>query len=170
MLNYKADPDLRTIMQDGRFVLPDDLDPAETDRLHRFLRCDQVLERFYRDNPPPVRPPSADLHAAAESAMAVYDQRSERLPVGWQKFAVLQAGIAGSPDNLDSAQIQEWAYARVKEENPGWLGDFDEDIDRENPMRWLVETIGGGVLLRRQLMAEPPPPPPKRGLFGRFRG
>jgi hypothetical protein len=167
--DYTADPDLRTIAQDGRFVLPDGLDPAETDRLQRFLRCDQVLERFYRENPPSVRPPEADLQAAAESAMAVYDQRSERLPVGWQKFAVLQAGIAGSPDNLDSSQIQEWAYVRVKEENPDWLGDFDEDVDRDMPMRWLVQLIGVGVLMRRTLTAEPTPPP-KRGLFGRFRG
>ncbi|HEX5527648.1 MAG TPA: hypothetical protein VFX44_10700 [Solirubrobacterales bacterium] len=168
MPDYAADPDLRTIQQDGRFVLPD-LDPTETDRLHRFLECDQVLERFYRENPPSVRPPEADLQAAAESAMAVYDQRSERLPVGWQKFAVLQAGIAGSPDNLDSSEIQEWAYARVKEDNPGWLGDFDEDVDRDMPMRWLVQLIGVGVLMRRELMAKPTPPP-KRGLLGRFRG
>jgi hypothetical protein len=163
-----ADPDLRTIQQNGRFAIPDGLDPAEADRLRRFLECDQVLERFYRENPPSVRPPEAALRAAAESAMAVYDQRSERLPVGWQKFAVLQAGIAGSYDNLDSSEIQEWAYSRVTEDNPDWLGDFDEDIDREMPMRWLSQLIGIDVLRRRELMQEPPPQP-KRGLFGRFR-
>lgn len=168
MPNYTADPDIRTILQDGRFALPEDLDAAEESRLHRFLKSDQVLERFYRANPPSVRPPEADLRAAAETAMAVYDQRSERLPIGWQKFAVLQAGIAASPDNLDSSGIQEWAYARIKEENPDWLGNFDEDVDREMPMRWLVQLIGVGVLMRRQLMQEPAPPA-KRGLFGLFR-
>ena len=168
MPNYGADPDIRTILQDGRLTIPDELGPAEAERLHRFLKCDQVLERFYRENPPSVRPPEGALEDAAESAMAVYDQRSEQLSVGWQKFAVLQAGIAGSYDNLDSARIQEWAYARIAEENPEWLGDFDRDIDLDMPMRWLVQLIGVGVLNRRRLMAEPAPPP-KRGLFGRFR-
>lgn len=148
MPDYMADPDIRTILA-GRFAIPDNLDTDEIDRLRRFLECDQVLERFYRENPPAARPPEADLQAAAESAMAVYDQRSELLPIGWQKFAVLQAGIAGSPDNLDSSAIQDWAYARIKEENPGWLGDFDQDVDRDMPMRWLVQLIGVGVLMRR---------------------
>jgi hypothetical protein len=147
--NYMADPDIRTILQDGRLAIPDGLDTAEADRLHRFLECDQVLERFYRENPPSARPPEATLQAAAESAMAAYDQRSERLSVGWQKFAVLQGGIAGSPDNLDSSKVQEWAYTRITEENPDWLGDFDEDIDREMPMRWLIQLVGVGVLRRR---------------------
>lgn len=168
MPNYMADPDIRTIQQDGRFAIPDDLDAAEGDRLRRFLESDQTLERFYRENPPSVRPPEVDLRLAAETAMAVYDQRSPQLPIGWQKFAVLQAGIAGSPDNLDSSEIQEWAYARVKEDNPDWLGDFDEDVDRDMPMPWLVQLIGVGVLMRRQLMQEPAPTP-KRGLFGLFR-
>jgi hypothetical protein len=167
MPNYMADPDIRTVQQDGRFGIPDGLDAAEADRLRRFLESDQALERFYRENPPTVRPPEADLRLAAECAMAAYDQRSPGLPVGWQKFAVLQAGIAGSPDNLDSSEIQDWAYARIKEDNPHWLGDFDEDIDREMPMRWLVQLIGIGVLRRRQLMQEPAAPP-KRGLFGLF--
>jgi hypothetical protein len=56
------------------------------------------------------------------------------------------------PDNLDSSEIQDWAYTRVKDENPDWLGDFDEDIDRDRPMRWLTQRIGIGVLMRRQLM------------------
>lgn len=169
MPDYMADPDIRSIQIDGRFAIPDDLDPAETERLEEFLRRDQVLETFYRENPPSARPPETDLRAAAASAMAVYDQRSDRLPVGWQKFAVLQAGIAGCADNLDSSNLQEWAYARIKDENPGWLGDFDEDVDRDMPMRWLVQLIGVDVLLRRQAMQQSPPEP-KRGLFGRFRG
>jgi hypothetical protein len=167
MPQYMADPDIRTILEDGRITIPGDLDAAEAARLHRFLECDQVLERFYKQNPASVRPPEADLKAAAESAMAVYDQRSERLPVGWQKFAVLQAGIAGSPDNLDSSEVQEWAYARITEENPDWLGDFDDDIDRDKPLRWLTQLIGFGVLNRRRLMEEPPQPSKKKGWFGR---
>jgi hypothetical protein len=167
MPNYMADPDIRTIAQDGRFAIPGDLDQAEINRLHRFLECDQVLEAFYRENSPSVRPPEDDLRAAAESAMAVYDQRSPRLPVGWQKFAVLQAGIAGSPDNLDSSEIQDWAYTRIKEENSDWLGDFDEDIDRDMPLRWLTQLVGFGVVNRRQLMAKPPPAQKKSRWFGR---
>jgi hypothetical protein len=151
MLDYMADPDIRGVLE-SRFEIPPDLDAAEEERLGEFLRCDQALEAFYRQSPPEKRPPEATLAAAAVSAMAAYDQRSERLAVGWQKFLVLQAGIAGSPDNLDSAEIQEWAYARIKEENPSWLGDFDEDIDRSMPLRWLVQAIGVGVLTRRQLM------------------
>lgn len=166
MPDYMADPDIRTITKDGRFVTPDDLDGAEADRLNRFLECDQVLEVFYRQNPSTVRPPERDLEAAAETAMAVYDQRSARLPVGWQKFAVLQAGIAGCPDNLDSSKVQEWAYTRITEENPSWLGDFDDDVDRGMPLRWLTQLIGFGVLNRRRLMEEPVAPPKKRW-FGR---
>lgn len=151
MLDYMADPDIRGVLE-SRFEIPHDLDPTEVERLREFLRCDQALEAFYRQSSPEERPPEATLAAAAASAMAAYDQRSGGLPIGWQKFLVLQAGIAGSPDNLDSAEIQEWAYARIKEENSGWLGDFDEDIDRGMPLRWLVQTIGVGVLTRRRLM------------------
>ncbi len=162
MPDYMADPDIRAIMQDGRFAIPGNLDEAEADRLHRFLKRDQVLETFYRQNSAPVRPPEGDLIAAAETAMAVYDQRSERLSVGWKKFAVLQAGIAGSPENLDSSKVQDWAYTRIKEENPDWLGDFDDDIDRDMPLRWLTQVIGFGVLNRRRLMEDPAPPPKKK--------
>lgn len=162
MPDYQADSDIRAIARDGRFVIPENLDEAEAARLRRFLECDQVLERFYRENPAPVRPPEDVLEAAAETAMAVYDQRSERLPVGWQKFAVLQAGIAGSPDNLDSSRVQDWAYTQIKEKNPDWLGDFDDDVDRGKPLRWLTQLIGVGVLTRRRLMEEPPPPKKKR--------
>jgi len=166
VLDYKADPDIRAIMADGRLTIPRDLDEAEAGRIHRFLTCDQVLERFYRENPQSVRPPANDLRAAAETAMAVYDQRSEHLSVGWQKFVVLQAGIAGSPENLDSAEIQEWAYSRI-EENPDWLVHEDVALDEAKPLNWLREIIGGGVLLRRQLMEETPPPPKRKRWFGR---
>jgi hypothetical protein len=166
MPNYLADPDIRSVAVDGRFVIPEHLEGAEVERLDRFLRADQALETFYRRNPPPARPPEEDLRAAAETAMHAYEQRSERLPVGWQKFLVLQAGIAGGPENLDSSQIKEWAYVRITEENPDWLGDFDDDVDREMPLRWLTQTIGVDVLLGRQLMAEPAAPK-KRRWFGR---
>jgi hypothetical protein len=89
--------------------------------------------------------------------MAAYDQRSERLPVGWQKLLVLRGGIAGSEQNLDDGKIEEWAYTAVKDEHPEWLGDFDEDVDRDMPMRWLTQTVGVNVLMARRLMAEPPP-------------
>jgi len=94
--------------------------------------------------------------------MAVYDQRSPRLPLGWQKFAVLQAGIAGSPDNLDSSEIQDWAYTCITEENPDWLGDFDEDIDRDMPLRWLTQLIGVAAINRRRVMEQPTSAPKKK--------
>ena len=173
MPNYMADPDIRCVQVDGRFAIPDHLDRAEIERIERFLESDQVLESFYRLNAPSVRPPQADLEAAAAAAMAVYDQRSPQLAVGWQKFAVLQAGIAGCAENLDSEEIKEWAYVRVKEENPDWLGDFDEDIDRDMPMRRLVQLIGVEVLMARQsrerLSAPVPESTPGRGIFARFR-
>lgn len=165
MPNYCADPDINAIFEE-RLRIPDDLDPTEVDRLERFLRCDRALEEFYRRSAPTERPPESDLAAAAATAMTAYDQRSESLPVGWRKFLVLQAGIAGSHDNLDSSEIQDWAYTRIRDENPDWLGNFDDDVDREMPLRWLVQLIGVGVLRRRQLMEEPPPPAKKRW-FGR---
>jgi hypothetical protein len=151
MPNYRADPDIREVL-DSHFALPPGLDAAEVGRLEEFLRCDEVLERFYASHAPSNRPPEADLSAAAAAAMKAYDQRSEVLPVGWQKLLVLQAGVAGSEDNLDSFEIQEWAYARV-EENPSWLGDFDDDVDQDKPLRWLTQTIGVNVLMARQRAA-----------------
>jgi hypothetical protein len=155
MPNYLADSDIRVVLESG-FAIPSDLDPAEVARLEEFIRRDQVLETFYRRRELPThRPPAPDLSAAASAAMAAYDQRSERLSVGWQKLLVLQAGIAGSEQNLDSYEIQEWAYARITEDNPGWLGDFDDDVDRDMPLRWLTQSIGVDVLLARQRMAAP---------------
>lgn len=165
MPNYRADSDINAIFEE-RLRIPDGLDPAEVGRLEQFLRCDKVLEEFYKRSASTERPPENDLAAAAATAMTAYDQRSDHLPVGWQKFLVLQAGIAGSYDNLDSSEVQDWAYTRIKEENSDWLGDFDDDIDREMPLRWLTQLIGVGVLRRRQLMEEPMPPPKKRW-FGR---
>jgi hypothetical protein len=48
-----------------------------------------------------------------------------------------------------------------------WLGDFDDDVDRDMPLRWLTQLIGVGVLNRRRLMEEPTPPPKKKRWFGR---
>jgi hypothetical protein len=161
MPNYLADPDIREVLE-SRFEIPDDLDQLETERLQEFLRCDQVLEAFYRRNPATVRPPENELRAAAATAMAAYDNRSPRLSVGWQKFLVLQAGVAGSQDNLDSYEVQDWAYTRIKEENPDWLGDFDEDVDLEKPLRWVTQLIGVRVLMARDSKPASPPPPRKR--------
>ena len=161
MPNYQADPDIGALLE-SHFEIPDDLEPDEVERLQRFLRCDQALEAFYRRSEPEQRPPEADLSAAASTAMAAYDQRSQRLPVGWQKFLVLQAGIAGNKWNLDSGEIQDWAYTRITEENPGWLGSFDDDIDREMPLRWLTQVIGTDVLMGRKLMETPVEQPKKR--------
>lgn len=156
MPNYAADHDIRQVLESG-FAIPDGLDPDEVARLQRFVQTDQALEAFYQRNEPQVRPPHSDLVAAAEAAMQAYDQRSDRLPVGWQKLLVLQAGIAGSEKNLDSHEIQEWAYTRIKEDNPDWLGDFDDDVDRDMPLRWLTQYIGVDVLMARQRAAAPAP-------------
>jgi hypothetical protein len=168
MPNYRADSDIRAVLE-AQFEIPGDLDEAEIARLQAFLLCDQVLEAFYARNESSHRPPEEDLSAAASTAMAAYDQRSERLPVGWQKLLVLQAGIAGGAANLDSFEIQDWAYTRIVDENPGWLGEFDDDIDRDMPLRWLAQTIGIQVLMGRQRMAArlTPAAPPKRRWFGR---
>ena len=163
MPNYRADLDIAAIL-DGGLTVPGNLDPAEAGRIHKFLRCDQTLEQHYRTTP--GRPPEAALRAAAQAVIDVYDQRSSDLPLGWQKFAVLQAGIAASEDNLDSFEIQDWAYTHVKA-NDGWLGDFDDDLDREKPLRWLAQLIGVGVLMGRQRMAAPAPPSRKKGWLGR---
>jgi len=133
--NYRADPDIRAILSDGVLKVPSDLDPAEAERLDLFLRRDQVLEGYYSRG---QQPPTEDLIAAAMAAMAVYDERTDRLSVGWQKFAVLQAGLAGI--DLDSGEIMEWAY-RLCKGNAGWLGNFDDDIDREMPLRAMMQAV-----------------------------
>jgi hypothetical protein len=164
MPNYLADPDIRAVLE-SRFAMPEELDELEKRRLQEFLRCDQVLERFYQQSPATARPPEDDLRAAATTAIAAYDNASESLSVGWRKFLVLQAGIAGAPDNLDSFEIQDWAYTRIKDENPDWLGDFDDDVDREKPLRWLVQLIGVRILIARE--SKPATPAPRRRWFGR---
>ncbi|HEV7615285.1 MAG TPA: hypothetical protein VGO36_03550 [Solirubrobacterales bacterium] len=166
MPDYQADPDIRAVLE-SRFAFPPGIDVAEAERLDRFLRCDQVLERFYVSNPPAARPPEGDLLAAASTAMAAYDNRSEALPVGWQKLLVLQAGVAGGPDNLDSFEIQKWAYTRIVDENPNWLGDFDEDVDRGKPLRWLTQLVGVRVVMARESERAVPASAKKKRWFGR---
>jgi hypothetical protein len=138
-MNYHADADIHAILGEGEFRLPD-LDPEEFGRLDIFLRADQVVQRCHRSQ---ERPPDVALRAAALAAIDVYDQRTDRLPVGWQKFAVLQAGLAGI--ELDSAPVMEWAY-RLCRTNPGWLGVFDDDIDRGMPLRAMTQQVGGASL------------------------
>jgi len=166
MPNYQADPDIREVLE-SRFAFPNGIDAAEAERLEQFLRSDQVLERFYKQSSPTERPPESDLLAAAATARAAYDNRSELLSVGWQKFLVLQAGIAGSPDNLDSFEIQDWVYTQIVDENSDWLGDFDDDVDRERPLRWLTQLIGLRVLLARESAPAAEAPAKKKRWFGR---
>lgn len=148
MPNYQRDPDIREVLQSG-FAVPDGLAPAEFARLQDFLRCDRELERFYAGNEPPLRAPVPLLSAVAATAMAAYDQRSERLPVGWQKLLVLRAGIAGCSQNLDSAEIEEWAYTCITEEHPDWLAPFDGEIENEPPLHWLQHVLGPEVRIRQ---------------------
>lgn len=148
--NYQCDPDIRAVFENG-FRIPSNLDPVEADRLQEFLRCDQELEAFYNRSQPSQRPPHHILEAVAVAAMAAYDQRSERLPVGWQKLLVLRAGIAGCAANLDSGEIQDWAYTHIVEENPDWLEAYDGEIENEPPLQWLRHVIGDEVLMARRL-------------------
>lgn len=165
MPNYRADPDINALFE-SRLAIPRDLGADEAARLRRFLAADQVLERFYSDHPGGERPPEADLRRAAEAAMEAYEQRSERLPVGWQKFLVLQAGVAGGRENLDSPEIQRWAYDRVQHDHPEWLGPFDDDIDREMPMRWLTQSVGIAALIGRRSPGEETSRAPKAASGG----
>lgn len=157
-MNYRADPDIRDILGGGEFVIPSDIGPEEGSRLRDFLTCDQVIERRRRGG---ERPTDDELMASARAAMAVYEHRTERLPVGWQKFAVLQAGLAGI--DADSFEVQRWAYQLCKS-NSGWLGDFDDDVDREMPLRDMTQQVSPFALIEE---SPAPAPPPKRGWFRR---
>jgi hypothetical protein len=145
MPNYQRDPDIRAVLETG-FAIPDGLDAAEADRSQTFLNCDQELERFYAVSQPRQRPPRSVLEAVASAAMAAYDRRSDRLPVGWQKLLVLRAGIVGCSQNLDSSEIEEWAYTRITEENPSWLEPYDGEVENEPPLNWLRYTLEPEVL------------------------
>src|SRR3954468_19016635 len=104
MPDYRADSDLRALL-DSKFAVPDGLAPDDVDFLRRFLAADQKLEAFYRSHPSRQRPPEGDLREAASTAQQAYAALAGRLPEGWRKFLVLQAGIAASPDNLDDYEI-----------------------------------------------------------------
>lgn len=123
------------------------LRPSE--RLTEFLRCDQVVEAVWAGEPG-VRAPGRDLLALASAAMTAYNEKSERLPVGWQKLLVLRAGIAGGTHDLDDAEIQEWVYTRIVEENH-WLGDIDADLAHEMPLRVVEMDIRSDVLAIRAM-------------------
>jgi hypothetical protein len=152
MPNYYYDPDIHAVLTSG-FATPPDLDQGEVDRLNEFLRCDQELERVYDASHPERRPPMPILEAVATTAIAAYDQRSDFLPAGWQKLLVLRAGIAGCKWNLDSADIEEWAYTRITEENPDWAGPHDGEIDSEPPLCWLRRVLAPEVLPIRAMKA-----------------
>jgi hypothetical protein len=134
-MNYRADSDIAAIFAGNSFSIPPELGPDEAFRLQEFLTCDQVLEGYYRRG---ERPSDAELRSSATAAMAVYDQRTEQLSVGWQKFAVLQAGIAGI--DLEDREIIRWAHGICKGRD-GWLGDFDVDITQERPLRTMVQEM-----------------------------
>ncbi len=146
------DPDIRAIIESG-FAIPPGLEASEVDRLREFLRWDQEMEQFDRANPT-ARAPVSLLSGLALAAMAAYDERSDRLPVGWQKLLVLRAGIAGSSQNLDSADIEEWAYTRITEENPDWVVPSDEGPENEPPLGWLRHVLELEVLPIRQMKKE----------------
>lgn len=134
-MNYRADPDIAALISGNSFSIPPELDPDEASRLSEFLSRDQVLEGYYRRG---ERPSDAELRSSASAAKAVYDERTERLSLGWQKFAVLQAGIAGI--DLDDREIIRWANGICKSRD-GWLGDIDVDIAQERPLRAMVQEM-----------------------------
>lgn len=106
-----------------------------------FLRRDLVLEGCYSRG---QQPSDAELRRSADVAMAVYDRRTELLTLGWQKFAVLQAGFAGI--DLDSSKIMEWAYAICKG-NDGWLGNFEIESEREMPLLTMVQEMPTAMIM-----------------------
>ena len=135
MTNYTADSDIASIIGESGLRVPDDLEPGEQERVRNFLRLMQVREDYWRQG---GQAPASDLAAAAAAAQDLYEKASDRLPVGFQKLAVLQGGFIGI--ELDSAAIMEWAYWACKD-NPGWLGNFDDDIDRGMPLREMTQAI-----------------------------
>jgi hypothetical protein len=147
------DPDIRKVLESG-FTTPPGLSSEEVDRLREFLRWDQEMERFDRSHPDARRAPNPLLKGLAAAAMAAYDQRSARLPLGWQKLLVLRAGIAGCSQNLDSAEIEEWAYTRITEENPDWIVPWDEGPENEPPLNWLRHILALEVIPIRQMKKE----------------
>jgi hypothetical protein len=74
--------------------------------------------------------------------------------VCWQKLLVLRAGIAGCSQNLDSADIEEWAYTRITEETPEWVVPWDEGPENEPPLNWLRRILALEVLPIRQMKNE----------------
>jgi hypothetical protein len=153
MPHYHRDPDILALLE-SRFAIPSHLDAAEVDRLQTFLRHDHELERFYATCRPGQRPPIPMLEAVASAAMTAYDQQSDQLPVGWQKLLVLRAGIAGSSHNLDSAEIEDWAYTRITEENPSWIVPWDEGPENEPPLNWLIHILAPEVMAIRRMKQE----------------
>lgn len=147
------DPDIREVLESG-FAIPPGLEPSEVDRLREFLRWDQEMESFDRSHPDARRAPNPLLEGLATAAMVAYDQRSDRLPLGWQKLLVLRAGIAGCSQNLDSAEIEEWAYTRITEENPDWIVPWDEGPENEPPLSWLRHILALEVLPIRRMKKE----------------
>ena len=135
MYDYRRDPDIDAIFSDGAITVPGDLDAAEAERVNVFVRCQQELGARYQRGEP--LPPEL-LISAAEAGKDVYEQRTPRLPMGWQKFVVLQVGKVGI--ETESVELMEWVYWLCRD-NDGWLGNFDEDIDRNMPLRAMMQEI-----------------------------
>jgi hypothetical protein len=76
--------------------------------------------------------------------MAVYDRRTPLLSLGWRKFAVLQAGLAGI--DLGSTEIMEWAYG-ICREHEGWLGGFEVESVREMPLLTMVQEMPVAMII-----------------------
>jgi hypothetical protein len=140
-VDYRADSDIDDIVAVGLLQLPLGLGGTENTRVELFRHRDLILEDSYsRDQ----QPSDAALRGSAAAAMAVYDLRSESLVLGWRKFAVLQAGLAGI--DLDSNKIMEWAY-RICKGNSGWLGDFEVRSEREMPLLTMVQEMPPALII-----------------------
>jgi len=146
-VDYRADPDIEDIGDAGDagdagvFSIPAGLGFVENARLELFLRRDLILEGCYSRG---QQPSDAELRRSADVAMAVYDRRTKLLSLGWQKFAVLQAGLAGI--DLDSSEIMEWAYEICKG-NDGWLGAFEIEGEREMPLLTMVQEMPVAMIM-----------------------
>lgn len=144
MLNYRADPDIDRIFGDGGISIPPGVERDEAARISTFIERDRIVVEAFRRG---ERPSDQAMNASVRAAMEIYDRRSAQLPVGWQKFAVLQAGLLAI--ELESSEVMEWAY-RVCKHTPGWLGDFDQDVDRHMPLREMTQQIPATAVIHFQ--------------------
>jgi hypothetical protein len=134
-VNYRADPDIAATIVGGTYQIPAELDNDERARIERFCRADMAVDAALDLH---VKPAAADLAELQAAGRALYEQRTERLPIGWQKLAVLSTGMAAI--DSESASTAKWAY-NVCEKSPGWLGNFDDDIREQKPLREFSRSV-----------------------------